>query len=745
MSLTPPQAAAAGDPFRHPRRRIRTPTVIQMEAVECGAAALTSLFAHYGLWVPLERMREECGVSRNGVNALNLVKVARNHGFTATGLRRSWDQLADVKLPAIVFWRFSHFVVLEGFTRHGAWLNDPACGPRFVARDEFVREYSGAVLTFEISPEFKRGGHPKSIWHAIRTRVRGNEWGLLYVFLASLAMVIPGLIIPSFIRIFVDEIMGEVRHRWILWLFAAMLATTAVNTSISWMRSYFLARLETRLAVVSSSDFFWHVLNLPVDFFSQRFGGDIASRVSINDRVASLATGSLASAALNVLMVGFYGMVMYVYDPLLTLITAFLSMLNFLLLSFISRNRVDANMQLLSTQAKVTGTTVSGLEMIETLKATGRESDFFVRWSGYATRMVNVQQHLSVSSEILSVFPTLVSSLTNLAIIYFGGLRVMQGDMTMGMLIAFQSLTGQFTGPINSMVSYGSQLQELVGDINRLEDVLMNDADFPPDESARIAGDATLGRLEGHLEVRNVTFGYSHIEPALLDGFSMTLTPGQRVAVVGTTGSGKSTLGKLICGLLMPWSGDILFDGKPRDGWPRSVMTTSLAQVDQDIILFSGTLRENLTLWNSDVDDDTIVQALKDAGIYETVAARPSGLDARVDQAAQNFSGGERQRLEIARALVTNPRILVLDEATSALDPLVEKHIDDAIRRRGCTCIIIAHRLSTIRDADEIIVLDHGKVVERGTHETLLANQKAYWRLIQAEISSQVLSEEAPA
>ena len=743
MSL-PQAAASANDPFRTPRRRVRTPTVIQMEAVECGAAALTSIFAHYGLWIPLEQMRDECNVSRNGVNALNLVKVARSHGFTASGLRRPWDQLADVKLPAIVFWRFSHFVVLEGFTRHGAWLNDPASGPRFVSREEFMREYSGAILTFAPTSEFKRGGHPKSIWRAIRNRIRGSEMGLLYVFLASLAMVIPGLIIPSFIRIFVDELMGEGRHRWILWLFAAMLATTAVNTSISWMKAFFLARLETRLAVVSSGEFFWHVLNLPVEFYSQRFGGDIASRVAINDRVASLATGSLASAALNVLMVGFYGFVMYIYDPLLTLITAFLSLLNFLLLSFISRTRVDANLQLLSTQAKVTGTTVSGLEMIETLKATGRESDFFIRWSGYATRMVNVQQQLSVSSEFLSVFPTLVSSLTNLAIIYFGGLRVMQGDMTMGMLIAFQSLTGQFTGPINSMVSYGSQLQELVGDLNRLEDVLMNDAEFPPDEVARVEGNDAFGRLDGRLEVRNVTFGYSRIEPTLLDGFSMSLEAGQRVAVVGSTGSGKSTLGKLICGLLTPWSGDILFDGKPREAWPRSVMTLSVAQVDQEIILFSGTLRENLTLWNNDVDDETILQALKDAGIYETVVARPSGLDARVEQSAQNFSGGERQRLEIARALVTNPRILILDEATSALDPLVEKLIDDAIRRRGCTCVIIAHRLSTIRDADEIIVLDHGKVVERGTHETLLANKNEYWRLIQAEIASQLVGEEVP-
>ncbi|NDD29363.1 MAG: NHLP family bacteriocin export ABC transporter peptidase/permease/ATPase subunit [Proteobacteria bacterium] len=708
-----------------------------MEAVECGAASLTMICSYYGLWIPLEKMREQCSVTRNGANALNLIKAARTHGFTATGNRLAWDALAGIKLPAILFWRFSHFVVLEGFTREGAWLNDPSAGPRFVAKEEFIREYSGVALTFETTPQFKRGGHRKSTWKAIRKRVRGSESGLLYVFLAALALVVPGLVIPSFLRVFVDEIIGNARHRWILWLFTAMAGMATLNAIITFMKSYFLARLETRLAVVSSSEFFWHVLHLPMAFFSQRMGGDIASRVEINDKVASLSTGSLASAALNVLMVGFYGMVMYFYDPLLTLITAGLSAMNFILLTVISRTRVDANMSLLSVQSKVQGTTVSGLAMIETLKATGRESDFFVRWAGYTTRMVNTQQHLSTSSLFLSVFPTLVSSLSNLAVIYFGGMRVMRGDMTMGMLIAFQSLSGQFVSPINSMVSYGSQMQELVGDLSRLEDVLLNDASYPPDEADLVTRDSSLGRLDGRLELKNLTFGYSRIDPPQLDSFSMTLEPGQRVALVGSTGSGKSTLGKLICGLLDAWSGEILFDGKPRTAWPRSVITTSLAQVDQDIVLFAGTLRENLTLWDNDIDEASITQALKDAGIYEAVISRPSGIDAEVQEAAHNFSGGERQRLEIARALVTNPRILVLDEATSALDPIVEKKIDQAVRRRGCTCVIIAHRLSTIRDADEIIVLEHGKVVERGDHETLVARKGEYWKLIQAEISAQ--------
>lgn len=721
--------------FRWPSPRVRTPTVLQMESVECGAAALGMILAWHRRWVPLEQLRLECGVSRDGVNAFNVVKVGRQYGFEVEGLKRGPDELGDVPLPAVAFWDFDHFLVLEGFTRTHAYLNDPASGRRRVTREEFLRHYSGAVLTFKKTASFQPGGRRKSTLGALATRLRGSEIGLAYVVLASLLLVIPGVLVPSFMRIFVDDILMQDRHRWILWLLLAMVVTAFVRAGITWMKEYFLVRLETRLALTMSGRFVWHVLHLPVEFFSQRYGGEIATRVALNDSLASLIGGRLASALLNVMMIGFYGAVMFFYDATLTYIAFGLAAVNFVVLSTLSRWRVDANLRLVQEKGRVAGQTMSGLGMIDTLKATGRESDFFVKWAGQETRMLNVQQEVSGTSQILSVVPSFISSLASIAILCVGGYRVMNGEMTLGMLLAFQWLMGSFIDPVNSMVGYGSQMQEAAGDLNRLEDVLMNRTVELPCGGSGDARDVVANRLSGEMELRNVTFGYSKLDAPLIKSFALHVQPGQRVALVGATGSGKTTVGRIVAGLLQPWSGEVLFDGRPRADIPRSVMTTSLGHVDQDIMLFPGTVRENLTLWDADVDDEDVVDAAKDASIYDVIVSRATELDSVVEEDGRNFSGGERQRLEIARALVTRPSILILDEATSALDPLVEKAIDARLRARGCACLIIAHRLSTIRDADEIIVLDRGQVAQRGTHEALMQAGGPYQKLVEAEIT----------
>jgi NHLM bacteriocin system ABC transporter peptidase/ATP-binding protein len=741
-------------------RRARTPTVLQMEAVECGAAALGSILGYHGRIVPLEELRVACGVSRDGTKASNILKAARAYGLKAKGFKKEPGELADLPLPLMLFWNFNHFVVLEGFAGNRVYLNDPAVGPRVVTAAEFDEAFTGVVLVFEPGDDFQRGGAKRGLLAPLRKRLVGSEIGLLYVVLASLALALPGLVVPVFMRVFVDFCLVRNVQGWVGPLLLGMGLAAGLRVVLTWLQRRSLLRLETKLALTSSYRFFRHVLRLPVEFFTQRYGGEIGSRVEMNDRIAQLLSGDLAANLLNILMAVFYVALMAWFDPTLTLVGVVIAALNVLALQYVSRHRQDANVRLLQERAKLMGTSMAGLQTIETLKATGSESDFFSRWSGYLAKVMAADQQMAVYTMGLGAVPPLLTTLNTVVILGLGALHVMNGSLTVGMLVAFQSLMASFMEPVNQLVGLGSSLQEVEGEMQRLDDVLHYEADpaFPdeekgtprvrvevpkvpsnpeiPQESVSLSPSfllslaATSPKLSGQLELRNLTYGYSRLDPPLLDGFSLTMKPGGRMALVGYSASGKSTVAKLISGLYRPWTGEILLDGVPRDELPRAVVNNSLALVDQDFFLFEGTVREVLTMWDPTVPDEHVVQAAKDACIHEDITARPGAYESKVEEGGVNFSGGQRQRLEIARALVGNPTLLVLDEATSALDPVTEKQIDDNLRRRGCTCVIVAHRLSTIRDCDEILVLDQGRIVQRGTHDTLSGVDGLYRRLI---------------
>jgi NHLM bacteriocin system ABC transporter peptidase/ATP-binding protein len=741
-------------------RRARTPTVLQMEAVECGAAALGSVLGYHGRIVPLEELRVACGVSRDGTKASNILKAARAYGLKGKGFKKEPGELADLPLPLVLFWNFNHFVVLEGFAGNRVYLNDPAVGPRVVTAAEFDESFTGVVLVFEPGEDFQRGGAKRGLLAPLRKRLVGSEIGLLYVVLASLALALPGLVVPVFTRVFVDYCLVRNLQGWVGPLLLGMGLAAGLRVALTWLQRRSLLRLETKLALTSSYRFFRHVLRLPVEFFTQRYGGEIGSRVEMNDRIAQLLSGDLAANLLNILMAIFYVALMACFDVTLTLVGVIIAALNVLALQYVSRNRQDANVRLLQERAKLMGTSMAGLQTIETLKATGSESDFFSRWSGYLAKVMSADQQMAVYTMGLGAVPPLLTTLNTVAILGLGALHVMNGSLTVGMLVAFQSLMASFMEPVNQLVGLGGSLQEVEGEMNRLDDVLHYEADpaFPDEEkgpprvrvevpkvpevpgvgqesvslsrSFLLSLAATSPKISGQLELRNVTYGYSRLDPPLLDGFTLTMKPGARVALVGYSASGKSTVAKLISGLYRPWSGEVLLDGVPRDELPRAVVNNSLALVDQDFFLFEGTVREVLTMWDPTVPDEHVVQAAKDARIHEDIAARPGAYESRVEEGGVNFSGGQRQRLEIARALVGNPTLLVLDEATSALDPVTEKQIDDNLRRRGCTCVIVAHRLSTIRDCDEILVLDQGRIVQRGTHDALAGEDGLYRRLI---------------
>lgn len=725
------------DPLiQKPRRnqRVKTPTILQMEAVECGAACLGIVLAYYGKIVPLEELRVTCGVSRDGSVAGNILRAARNYGLKAQGYQSEPDGLRELRLPVIIHWNFNHYVVVEGFKRKQVYLNDPARGPRTVSYQEFDQSFTGVVMVFEPGEIFVKTGAKRSMIQTLARRLPGSQLALTYVILASLALVIPGLIIPAFARVFVDDILIAGQRSWIQPLLLVMGLTAVVRALLTWLQQRYLLRLETKTALSSSSKFFWHVLRLPIAFFSQRFGGEIGSRVELNDRIAQMLSEEAATTLLNIVLIVFFAGLMFQYDRLLTGIGILIAILNYLALRYVSRLRVDTNQRLLQERGKMVGTAMNGLQTIETLKATGAESDFFAQWAGYQAKTLNAQQELGRLSQLLSVVPTFLSALNTTAILIIGGFQIINGQLTMGLLVAFQSLMASFLEPVNQMVNLGGRLQEAEGDLNRLDDVLRHETD--PQVGTMISvqdSTETTAKLSGYVELRKVTFGYSPLADPLIKDFNLALKPGMRVALVGASGSGKSSIARLVAGLFSPWSGEVLFDQKPRPTIPRYLINNSVAMVDQDIFMFEGTIRENLTLWDPTIPENNIIQAAKDANIHEDILERAGGYDHIIEEGGRNFSGGQRQRLEIARALIGNPAILILDEATSSLDTMTEKIIDDNLRRRGCTCLVVAHRLSTIRDCDEIIVLDRGEVIQRGTHDQLQASVGPYLQLVMTE------------
>jgi ATP-binding cassette subfamily C protein len=717
-------------------RIAKTPTVLQMETVECGAAALGILLGYHGRVVPLAELRAECGVSRDGSNAANLVHAARRYGLKAKGLSVDLDDLRELTPPFIVFWNFNHFLVVEGFRKDRVRLNDPAGGRRSDSLQQFDESFTGVVLCMEPGPEFRRGGRAPSATRALWTRLRESGRDLLFCIVAGFLLVAPGLAAPIMTQVFVDEVLVADRRDWLRPLLLGMALLGALQAILRLLQLRYLRSLRTRLAIRLSGSFLWHVLRLPVGFFSQRYAGEISSRLALNHQIAELLSGQLAAVVIDCVMLVLYAAVMLMYDVRLTLIGVLFTAGNFVLLRWISYRRMDASARYRQELGKVSGVSIAGLQSIETLKASALESSFFGRWAGYYTKAALAGQSLERTNQSMGIVPPLLAATASLLVMVVGGWQVIAGDgtFTIGMLIAFQGLMASFQGPVSTLVQLGSRLQTLHGDLLRVDDVMLHPLD--PETTAdaeRVAATDEGGRLAGRVELRGVTFGYSRSAPPLLESLDLVIEPGQLVALVGGSGSGKSTISKLVCGLYEPWSGEILIDGKPRNQLARRQLASSLSLVDQEILFFAGTVRENLTLWDSSVPQSQLEAACRDAEIHDVVLSLAGGYHAELLEGAANLSGGQRQRLEIARALVHNPSIVVMDEATSALDAATEHRIQHNLRRRGCSMLTVAHRLSTVRDAHEILVLSNGHVVQRGIHAELWQQQGEYQRLVRSE------------
>ncbi len=711
----------------------KVPVVMQMEALECGAACLAMILAYYEKWIPLEQVRSDCGVSRDGSNARNILRAARSYGLTAKGYRYEPEDLRKVgKFPCIIHWEFNHFVVLDGFRGDKAVINDPARGTLTVSMKTFDEAFTGICLMFEPTAEFKPSGKPKSMLSFAKSRLKGAGTAVKFFVLTSLITSLIGVINPAFSRVFLDRLLTGENPEWFV-PFLLMLAGFAIIQLVAaWIQAVYSLRINGKLDIVGSSSFMWQVLRMPMEFFSQRMAGDIQQRQSSNATIAKSLVSTFAPLALNTIMMVFYLVVMLRYSVLLTLIGVASIFINLIVSNIISKKRVNITRVQMRDAGKLAGTTVAGIEMIETIKASGAENGFFERWSGYQASVNTQQVKFARLDQVLGMIPSLVNSLTSVAVMMIGVFLAMNGQFTVGMIMAFQGFLTSFTAPAMSLISSGQTLQEMRTEMERVEDVMKYPTDVNYDNDA-VSEDTRYGKLSGKIEMKNVTFGYSKLAEPLITDFNLTLKPGSRVAFVGSSGCGKSTLAKLISGLYKPWSGEILFDGKPISDIDRSVFTGSLAVVDQDIILFEDTIASNIKMWDDTIEDFEMIMAARDAHLHEDIMQRDGGYRYKITEGGKDFSGGQRQRMEIARVLAQDPTIIILDEATSALDAKTESEVVQSIKDRGITCIVVAHRLSTIRDCDEIIVMDYGKVVERGTHDELYAKGGLYTQLVSNE------------
>ena len=719
---------------------VRTPTVLQMENTECGAASLSIVLQHHGRYVPLTQLRELCGVSRDGSDAANLILAARSLGLDAKGFKKGLESLKEVKGPAILFWEFNHFLVFEGFRRDRVALNDPALGPRTVSLEEFDRSYTGIVLTMEPGPQFQRGGRAPSVWPIVLRRMTSEPMGALFILIAGLLLILPQLVMPVFAQIYLDEVIGNSMGQWLKPMLWAMALTIGLQVALQHLQLVGTRSLEKRLTRRFAIGFEHQILALPERFYSQRHASDIAGRMGINASIAEFIGGRLIPMLTGLVLLVFYLILTFLYSPWLGLLILSTTAINALVVQLNLRTQRDNSISLQKDAAKSGSVVVSAMRDIETIKAAAIEHDVFRRFAGYQSRLLNTLQALQLRNARLRLVPNGLTTFNEIAVLLLGFLLVIRGELTLGMLLAAQTIAFSLKGQIERLIGFVQQLPEFEAGVLRLEDVLEQPRD-PLLEGGEVKNpgstgtEFTLSRLSGGIEIQDLQYGFTAIQAPLIDGLSLVIHPGMRVALVGGSGSGKSTLAKLLAGLHQPTGGTIRFDGRTLLDLPRAVVVSSLAMVQQEIQLFGCSVRDNLSLWNPVIDDSSLLEACRDAELLEVVRGLPEGLDTMLNEGGRNLSGGQRQRLELARALVNNPSILIMDEATSALDTDTEQKLINNLSRRGCTQVIVAHRLSTIRDADLILVMEQGRVIQQGTHENLLQDQNGAYAQLLSEVN----------
>jgi len=711
----------------------KVPVIMQMEALECGAASLAMVMAYYGKWVPLEQARYDCGVSRDGSNARNMLMAARNYGFEADGYRFDPQSLKkEGRFPCIIHWNFNHFVVLNGFRGNKAIINDPARGTVRVSMEEFDKSFTGICLMVSPGESFEPSGKRKSMASFVWKRLAGTGPSVAFVALATIVSYFFGIINPAMSQLFLDEVLSGKEPGWMLPVIILMLVLAGFQILVSLASAIYSLRISGKMSIVGNTTYMWNVLRKPMEFFSQRMAGDIIQRQETNASIVQTLVYTVAPLALNAIMMVVYLVVMLRRSVLLTFVGVSAILLNLVLSRIIAIKRVNITRVQMRDAGNLASQTLAGISMAETIKASGAENGFFNRWAGFQASVNSQMVKYNRLNITLGMLPTLLNTLASDLVMFIGVWLAMQGQFTVGMIVGFQGFLTGFMTPANTMITAGQTIQEMRTSMERVQDVMEYPSDPLVEQCGKIP-EETYRKLSGCIELKNVTFGYSRLSDPLITDFSMSLKTGSSVALVGMSGCGKSTISRLVSGLYRPWSGEILFDGKPIESINRDVFTGSIAVVDQEITLFEDTIANNIKMWDPTIEDFEMIMAARDAQLHDDIMAREGGYSYRISEGGKDLSGGQRQRLEIARVLSQDPSIIILDEATSALDAKTEYDVVKAIRERGITCIVIAHRLSTIRNCDEIIVLDHGRVIERGTHDELYAKGGQYTELVTSE------------
>ncbi len=711
----------------------KVPVIMQMEALECGAACLDMILGYYEKYLTLEEVREACSVSRDGTSAVNIVKAANSYGLVAAGYKYTLSRLREkVSYPCIVFWEMNHFVVLNGFKNDKAYINDPARGSISMPISDFEDSYSGVVLTFAPGEDFSPSGRPKSILGFVRKRMSGTIDAVCFTVITSIIASMISIITAGFSRMFLDHLLTR-RDLQLLVPFIIFLAVFSIlQVLMAWINTVYSLKLNGKFAVYGNTSYFWHVLHLPMRFFSQRQAADIEQRRSHNAVIAQVLVNTLAPLVIDTFMMIFYLVIMIRYSILLTAVGLLSVIINSFIAALISAKRVNITRVMMRDEADLESATVSGIDLIESIKASGAENGYFRKWAGYQANSNTQNLRLQKINIYLGLIPGIVNILMSNTILLLGIMLVIKGKFTPGMIFAFQGFLSGFLGPIDSLQGAGQQLMEMKTGMERIEDVLNYPADIYEYDTNN-QDDKVREKLKGNLVMKNISFGYSPLKPPLINNFNLELKQGKSVAFVGCSGCGKTTLSGLISGLYEPWSGEILFDGKNRKQINRNIFTSSVAVVDQDIILFEDTITNNIKMWDESIEDFEVIMAARDAHLHEEIMKRDGGYSSVISEGGKDLSGGQRQRMEIARVLAADPSIIIMDEATSALDAQTEYEVVKSIKERGISLIVIAHRLSTVRECDEIIVLDKGNIVERGTHDELISKDGVYKSLVVSE------------
>lgn len=701
-----------------PFKRVKTPTILQMEATECGATSLSIILAYYGLYISSEKAREMCGVSRDGSKAINIVKAARMLGMDAEGLVvQDIQALRLIEAPFIVFWKFEHFLVVEGIKKNKVYVNDPATGPKVISIEEFDKSFTGVVLLIAPGEDFKPSGkEEQSLWGLLYNYFKSDFPELSYIFLISIVLAIPQASLAFFIEFFIDNIVINEQTQWMTGFIGSMVFVITSIVILFWIQQYFIIRYKLLFSIKNVPLFFRKLLHLPMSFYTQRSSGDVANRMLVFDAISEKITKAISESVNSMLMIAIYSVIIIMINHVIGMVTLAITLINFSILILAKRKIADLASRFSYDQAKMFGIEYSGVQMIEELKFMSGENKFFSRWLGFKSKIIQTQQRIDFYTALISLLPSTLYFLNLVLLVIFSLHFVVQGTISIGGVIAIYTLILLISAPVINIMDHFLKINELKTDLVRIHDVALASKRTRVVNKKMKKKDLHTDHL---IEIKKLTFGYSVLEAPILSDINLKIKKGHSIAITGISGGGKSSLLNLACGLYEPWLGEIYFNGKNIKNIPSKELYSKIAYVDQNIFLFEGTIRDNITMWDNSINDARINKVLKAVCIYDTIIAK-GGLDYNINEGGTNISVGQAQRIELARALLKSPELILLDEVTSALDTVTEARIYENLRKMDCTFLIVAHRLSAIKHCDQIVLIENGSITESGSYEELM-------------------------